>query len=134
MVVALFTNAANRAIEFASTLEPFQRMCFLWTWCLGGILFAVQMSQIGEGTQWTKLTPEQTPYWLTFYGFQFMMLTIGAYPVFRDRLDGLCFGYEDNVLNAILIGFITLEAALVFYASFHFLTRGSRVAAKPKKA
>ncbi|CRK19057.1 hypothetical protein HYQ45_002013 [Verticillium longisporum] len=134
MVVALLTDAANRAIDIANTLEPLQRMGFLWTWCLGGILFAVQMSQIGETTQWTKLTREQTPYWLTFYGFQFVMLTFGAFPVFRDRLDGLCFGYEENVLNGILIGIITLEAALVFYATLHFLTRGGRVAAQPKKA
>lgn len=60
MVVALLTDAANRAIDIANTLEPLQRMGFLWTWCLGGILFAVQMSQIGEPTQWTKLTREQT--------------------------------------------------------------------------
>ncbi|EGY16120.1 uncharacterized protein VDAG_07284 [Verticillium dahliae VdLs.17] len=133
MVVALLTDAANRAIDIANTLEPLQRMGFLWTWCLGGILFAVQMSQIGEPTQWTKLT-HRRPYWLTFYGFQFVMLTFGAFPVFRDRLDGLCFGYEENVLNGILIGFIALEAALVFYATLHFLTRGGRVAAQPKKA
>ncbi|KAM0323852.1 hypothetical protein ACHAQA_008430 [Verticillium albo-atrum] len=134
MSLEVVANAANSAIDFARFLTPIQRMCFLWGWCLGGILFAVQMSQIGEGTQWTKMTPEQSPYWITFYGFQLVMLTAGAYPVFRDRIDGLCFGAEDTVLNTIWISLLVLEASLIFYATFHFLTRGSRAAAKPKKA
>lgn len=56
-LVALVSGYADHALYYLDHLNKFEQLMYLWGFVLGGILLAVQASQIGEATQfeWTKL-------------------------------------------------------------------------------
>ncbi|KAL2759994.1 hypothetical protein ACRALDRAFT_2024078 [Sodiomyces alcalophilus JCM 7366] len=111
-------------------------MFSLWIFCLGGILVACQVSQVGEpnGLQWTKLTPERAPFWYSLYVLEALLFITGAYPVFRQKMHNVFLfgGHEEKILNGLWVGLLGLEFLMVISATLLTISRRLRSAPKQK--
>ncbi|KAL0933989.1 uncharacterized protein CTRU02_210788 [Colletotrichum truncatum] len=122
--------------DFNTHVTLFGRMMFLWSFVLFGIVIAVQLSQYGEPDhtriQWVRFTDESRPYWLTFYVLEVFLFFTGAYPMLYDKMSMyLGTGYEEQILNAIWIGLLSVEALMV--AGVAVLSISRKLKAPPKQ-
>ncbi|KAI1846230.1 hypothetical protein JX265_010607 [Neoarthrinium moseri] len=99
-------------------LSLLQRMIFIWVFIASGLVVTVQVSQswADPRPRWTVVTPENKPYWYTYYtlvAFLFMQI---AYGPLRWHLEGvLPWSLEVHVLDALWIGLLSLEACMLAY-------------------
>ncbi|KAK1965646.1 hypothetical protein LY78DRAFT_91100 [Colletotrichum sublineola] len=124
-------------LDFNSHVTLFQRMMFLVTFCFSGIILAVQASQIGEDDrrriQWTRLTDQTRPYWYTFYVTQVFLFVSGAYPMLHDKMTMyIGSGYEEQILNIIWVGLLSVEALMVAGVAGIAITRKFKGSPKQK--
>ncbi|KAK2047967.1 hypothetical protein LZ31DRAFT_89816 [Colletotrichum somersetense] len=124
-------------LDFNSHVTLFQRMMFLFAFCLSGIILAVQASQFGEDDrrriQWTRLTDQSRPYWYTFYFTQVFLFVTGAYPMLYDKMTMyIGSGYEEQILNIIWVSLLSVEALMVAGVAGVAITRKFKGAPKQK--
>ncbi|KAJ0296531.1 hypothetical protein COL5a_004704 [Colletotrichum fioriniae] len=124
-------------LEFNSHVTLFQRMMFLFSFCISGIILAVQASQAGEPDhlriRWTRLTEQSRPYWYTFYVTQVFLFVTGAYPMLYDKMTMyIGSGYEEQILNIIWVGLLSVEALMVAGVAGVAITRKFKGAPKQK--
>jgi hypothetical protein len=154
-VPALLSAYADKALFYLANLNTLEKMMYLWGFVLGGILLAVQASQIGEKTQfeWTKLNartkyvslqqqrprqnanaPPPRPYWFTTYLTIFGLLLTGSHDIWTAKMETwpFLFGREQQIMNGLWLGVVGLDIVMVFYATLTFLTRTMVPAPKQK--
>ncbi|KAK2000752.1 hypothetical protein LX36DRAFT_571611 [Colletotrichum falcatum] len=124
-------------LDFNSHVTLFQRMMFLVAFCFSGIILAVQASQFGEDDrrriQWTRLTDQTRPYWYTFYVTQVFLFVTGAYPMLYDKMTmHIGSGYEEQILNIIWVGLLSVEALMVAGVAGIAITRKFKGVPKEK--
>ncbi|KAH7374630.1 hypothetical protein B0T11DRAFT_292438 [Plectosphaerella cucumerina] len=135
-VPALLSAYADKALFYLANLNTLEKMMYLWGFVLGGILLAVQASQIGEKTQfeWTKLNARTKPYWFTTYLTIFGLLLTGSHDIWTAKMETwpFLFGREQQIMNGLWLGVVGLDIVMVFYATLTFLTRTMVPAPKQK--
>ncbi|TQN69224.1 hypothetical protein CSHISOI_06282 [Colletotrichum shisoi] len=124
-------------LDYNNHVTLFQRMMFLLSFCLSGIILAVQASQVGEPDhiriRWTRLTDQSRPYWYTFYVTQVFLFFSGAYPMLYDKMTMyIGSGYEAQILNVIWVGLLSVEALMVAGVAGIAITRKFKGAPKQK--
>ncbi|KAH6693908.1 hypothetical protein F5X68DRAFT_187668 [Plectosphaerella plurivora] len=135
-VPALLSAYADQALFYLKNLNVLEKMMYLWGFVIGGILLAVQASQIGEKTQfeWTKLNARTKPYWFTAYLTIFGLLLTGSHEIWTDTMESwpFLFGREQQIMDGIWLGVVGLDIIMVFFATLTFLTRSMSPAPKQK--
>ncbi|KAH8666533.1 hypothetical protein BX600DRAFT_461955 [Xylariales sp. PMI_506] len=96
-------------------LTLFHRMGLIWLFIIAGLVVALQVSQswAEPRPQWTVIDQHSRPYWMTYYvfvAFLFMQIT---YRPLLFNLDGLLGGLEVEILDALWIGLLGLEAVML---------------------
>lgn len=126
----------SRLLDFLVNADQFHRLMTLWAWCLGGILMAMQASQLGEERPipWLKLNDRSKPYWFLLYITETLLFTTGAYPVILNKMSGfvLFFGHEQQILNGLWLGLVGIEILMVLGATGIFVARSFQSAPKQK--
>ncbi|WYZ35795.1 hypothetical protein EsH8_X_000442 [Colletotrichum jinshuiense] len=124
-------------LDYNTHVTLFQRMMFLFAFCLSGLILAIQASQAGEDDRhriwWTRLTDESRPYWYTFYVTQVFLFVSGGYPMLYDKMTMyIGSGYEERILNVIWVGLLSVEALMVAGVAVLSISRKFKGAPKQK--
>lgn len=135
-MASIVTDVFDALWYFNTHVTLFGRMMFLWSFVLLGLIIAAQVSQYGEPDhtriQWVRLTDESRPYWYTFYVLEAFLFVSGGYPMLHEKMSMyLGTGYEDQILNAIWIGLLSVEALMV--AGVTVLSISRKLKSPPKQ-
>lgn len=77
--------------------------------------------------------PLHSPYWYTFYVTQVFLFVTGAYPMLYDKMTMyIGSGYEEQILNIIWVGLLSVEALMVAGVAGVAITRKFKGAPKQK--
>jgi hypothetical protein len=127
------SDLINAVLQYK--LTPVQRLYFVWAFVLNGLLISVQLSQTQAPVPlaWTRLTERTRPYWHIAYVLQAFLLLQNTYPMLLQSLDGYFHGHEEEILNAIWIGLLGLEIAMVLGVAVRGLAKGLLAPSQPKQ-
>ncbi|KAI0133449.1 hypothetical protein BJ170DRAFT_163181 [Xylariales sp. AK1849] len=118
-------------------LSLLQRMLLIWAFVASAFVIVVQISQswAEPRPRWTVTTSETKPYWYTFYTFVAFLFMQVAYGPLRWNLEGKPWlgGLEVHVLDALWIGLLGLEAAMLAYVFALRLSKSVRREGKVKE-